>query len=169
MVAHIWTLCTRCLCRSSDVGWSLHPNFSNLLLVGFLWIPVRVTPFGRLFKSTGRGWRSQNSKNPGIAKGGEGAKGPEGTFRPFGPAGALRIGACCYIEMATAQCAPPAQWIRTRRRVKTDFRRKTGRSRAVHHHCVIKKKLFRAGSSAAETCCKLNVNFSMGNHRRAPV
>ena len=57
----------------------------------------------------------------------EGLKGPEGTFRPFGPAGALRR----RLLHRNGTFVPPAPSTRTRRRVKTGFRRKTGRSRAV--------------------------------------
>ena len=57
----------------------------------------------------------------------EGLKGPEGTFRPFGPAGALRR----RLLHRNGTFVPPAPSTRTRWQVKTGFRRKTGRSRAV--------------------------------------
>ena len=58
-----------------------------------------------------------------------GPKGPEGTFRPFGPAGVLRR----RLLHRNGTFVPPAPPTRTRRRVKTDFRRKTGRSGPFFH------------------------------------
>ena len=58
-----------------------------------------------------------------------GTKGPEGTFRPFGPAGVLRR----RLLHRNGTFVPPAPPTRTRRRVKTDFRRKTGRSGPFFH------------------------------------
>ena len=67
----------------------------------------------------------------------KGLKGPEGTFRPFGPvgtfqpfgpAGALRR----RLLHRNGNFATPSPRIRTRQWAKTDFRRKTGRSRAVY-------------------------------------
>ena len=58
-----------------------------------------------------------------------GLKGPEGTFRPFGPAGVLRR----RLLHRNGTFVPPAPPTRTRRRVKTDFRRKTGRSGPFFH------------------------------------
>ena len=57
----------------------------------------------------------------------KGLKGPEGTFRPFGPAGALRR----RLLHRNGTFVPPAPSTRTRWQVKTGFRQKTGRSRAV--------------------------------------
>merc|ERR1712051_1132936 len=53
-----------------------------------------------------------------------GTKGPEGTFRPFNPAGVLRR----RLLHRNGTFVPPAPPTRTRWRVKTDFLRKTGHS-----------------------------------------
>ena len=58
-----------------------------------------------------------------------GTKGPEGTFRPFGPAGVLRR----RLLHRNGTFVPPAPPTRTRWRVKTDFLRKTGRSGPFFH------------------------------------
>merc|ERR1711894_380085 len=50
----------------------------------------------------------------------KGLKGPEGTFRPFGPVGALRR----RLLHRNGTFVPPAPSTRLRRQVKTDFRRK---------------------------------------------
>ena len=55
--------------------------------------------------------------------------GPIGTFRPFGPAGVLRR----RLLHRNGTFVPPAPPTRTRRRVKTDFRRKTGRGGPFFH------------------------------------
>merc|ERR1739844_827531 len=72
-----------------------------------------------------RTFSSRRAKRAGWP---EGLKGPEGTFRPFGPAGALRR----RLLHRNGTFVPPAPSTRTRWQVKTDFRQKTGRSRAVY-------------------------------------
>ena len=59
---------------------------------------------------------SRRAKRAGWPKG---LKGPEGTFRPFGPVGALRR----RLLHRNGTFVPPAPSTRLRRQVKTDFRR----------------------------------------------
>ena len=87
---------------------------------------------------------SRRAKRAGWPKG---LKGPEGTFRPFGPVGALRR----RLLHRNGTFVPPAPSTPLRRQVKTDFRRKWAVAGPFFHQSGrfqgVRRPKFRCGRS----------------------
>ena len=87
---------------------------------------------------------SRRAKPAGWPKG---LKGPEGTFRPFGPVGALRR----RLLHRNGTFVPPAPSTRLRRQVKTDFRQKWAVAGPFFHQSGrfqgVRRPKFRCGRS----------------------